>query len=114
MIARTWWGATRAADADRYLAFLHETGLWQYRAVEGNRGVYALRRVAEGRAEFLLVSLWQDEAAIRTFAGSDISRAVFYPQDKDFLIDKHDYVTHYDVVFGEVRDADHRLVRLSK
>ena len=31
MIARTWAGATRAADADAYLEYLHATGLAAYR-----------------------------------------------------------------------------------
>ena len=98
MIARTWWGATRAADADAYLAYLERTGLAAYRATPGNRGAYALRRVADGRAEFLLVTLWDSEAAIRAFAGEDIGRAVFYPDDDRFLIERHAHVTHYDVV----------------
>ncbi len=61
MIARTWAGATRAADADAYLRYLHATGLSAYRATPGNRGVMALRRITEDRAEFLLVTLWESE-----------------------------------------------------
>jgi heme-degrading monooxygenase HmoA len=114
MIARTWWGATSGADAENYLAYLRDTGLRQYRAVDGNRGVYALRRIADNRAEFLLLSLWDSSAAIRTFTGGDISRAVFYPRDKDFLIDKHDYVTHYDVVFAELCDETHGAIILAE
>ena len=59
----------------------------------------ALRRVANGQAEFLLVSLWDSESAIRQFAGPDIDRAVFYPEDEQFLIERDDHVTHYEVVF---------------
>jgi len=99
MIARTWRGATRAEDAERYLEYLHQTGLAEYRKIEGNRGVLALRRVADGQAEFLLVSLWDSERAIRDFAGSNIDRAVFYPEDEQFLINRDDHVTHYEVVF---------------
>src|SRR5918993_5804651 len=72
MLARTWRGATRAEDAEIYLDYLHRTGLSEYRKIEGNRGVLALRRVTDGRAEFLLVSLWDSEEAIRRFAGSDM------------------------------------------
>ncbi len=99
MLARTWRGATTAANADRYLDYLHQTGLAEYRKVEGNRGALALRRVAAGQAEFLLVSLWDSESAIRRFAGPDMDRAVFYPEDEQFLIDRDDHVTHYEVVF---------------
>jgi len=71
----------------------------EYRKIEGNRGVLALRRVADGQAEFLLVSLWDSESAIQRFVGPDIDRAVFYPEDEQFLIDRDDHVTHYEVVF---------------
>ena len=99
MIARTWRGATKAEDAERYLDYLHQTGLAEYRKIEGNRGVLALRRVAQGQAEFLLISLWASESAIRQFAGPDIDRAVFYPEDEQFLIERDDRVSHYEVVF---------------
>jgi heme-degrading monooxygenase HmoA len=99
MIARTWAGATRAADADAYLQYLQATGLAAYRATPGNRGVMALRRITEDRAEFLLVTLWESEEAIRRFAGDEIGRAVFYPEDDRFLISRDEHVGHYDVVF---------------
>ena len=99
MIARTWTGATRAADADAYLDYLHATGLGQYRATPGNQGVLALRRVQGDRAEFLLLSLWESEDAIRRFAGDEIERAVFYPEDERFLVARDEHVTHYEVVF---------------
>jgi heme-degrading monooxygenase HmoA len=99
MIARTWAGATRAADADAYLDYLHATGLAAYRATPGNRGVLALRRVEGDRAEFLLLTLWDSEDAIRRFAGDDIGRAVFYPEDERFLIARDEHVNHYEVAF---------------
>jgi hypothetical protein len=55
MIARTWGGATRAADADRYLAYLHRTGLSAYQGTPGNAGVLALRRVRGDRDDAFLV-----------------------------------------------------------
>jgi heme-degrading monooxygenase HmoA len=105
MIARTWRGATRAEDADTYLDYLHQTGLAEYRKVEGNRGVVALRRVADGKAEFLLISLWDSDEAIKKFAGEDIDRAVFYAEDDRFLVDRDNHVTHYEVVFDSALAA---------
>ena len=99
MIARTWRGSTRADDADSYLDYLHRTGLAEYRKIEGNRGVLALRRIEGGAAEFLLVSLWESEDAIRQFAGDEIARAVFYPEDERYLTQRDQHVTHYEVVF---------------
>ena len=98
MIARIWRGATRAADADRYLDYLHATGLPGYRDTQGNRGVLALRRLEGDRAEFLLLTLWDSEEAIRRFAGEDAGRAVFYPEDDRFLVERDDRVSHFQVV----------------
>jgi heme-degrading monooxygenase HmoA len=99
MIARTWRGATKAEDGEVYLEYLHRTGFAEYRKTPGNRGVLGLRRIVNDRAEFLLVSLWESEEAIRQFAGDDIEKAVFYPEDERFLVDRDNHVSHYEVVF---------------
>ena len=99
MIARTWRGATRAEDADAYLEYLERTGFSEYRKTPGNRSVLGLRRIVADRAEFLLISLWDSEEAIRGFAGQDIGKAVFYPEDERFLIERDNHVSHYEVVF---------------
>lgn len=108
MIARSWRGATRAADADAYLEYLHATGLSEYRSTPGNRGVIALRRTVDGKAEFLLVSFWESMDAVRGFAGDDVERAVFYPEDDRFLVERDLHVTHYDVVYEDVDAGEAR------
>jgi heme-degrading monooxygenase HmoA len=102
MIARTWRGATKAQDAESYLEYLHRTGFAEYQKTPGNRGVLGLRRIVDGKAEFLLVSLWDSEEAIRQFAGDDIGKAVFYPEDERFLVERDNHVSHYEVVFDSV------------
>jgi heme-degrading monooxygenase HmoA len=99
MIARTWHGATSARDANEYVQYLLETGLAEFRQTEGNRGALALRRIEGDRAEFVVLSLWESEAAVRRFAGDKIEQAVFYPEDERFLVDRDSTVTHYEVVF---------------
>lgn len=100
MIARTWRGATRTADADAYLDYLEETGLGSYRSTPGNLGALAFRRIDGDRAELLLVSFWEDEAAIRRFAGDEPEQAVFYPEDDRFLTERDPFVSHFEVVSG--------------
>lgn len=97
-LARLWRGATRTEDADAYLAYLHRSGIPEYRRTAGNRGVFVLRRIGEGRAEFLLISLWESEEAICRFAGEDIGKAVFYPGDDRFLIARDERVDHFEVL----------------
>ncbi len=96
MIARIWRGVTSAEKAEEYFAYLMETGLKDYHAVPGNRGVQVLRRTYEGKAEFLLISLWESYEAIRAFAGDDLERAVYYSKDQEFLLELEPKVTHYE------------------
>jgi heme-degrading monooxygenase HmoA len=98
MIARTWHGMVPATRADEYKAYLERTGLPDLRATPGNRGVWVLRRTEGDRTHFLLVSLWDSMDSIRAFAGDDVERARYYPEDKDFLLELEPHVTHYDVI----------------
>ncbi|HEY7780947.1 MAG TPA: hypothetical protein VIC85_12110, partial [Ktedonobacterales bacterium] len=96
MIIRIWRGVTPAARADEYLAYLMETGVKDYRAVPGNRGVQILRRAFDNMVEFLILSTWESYDAIRAFAGDDLDRAVYYPKDREFLLELEPTVTHYE------------------
>jgi hypothetical protein len=58
-----------------------------YRLTPGNQGAYALRRVEDSTAHFLMVTFWDSEEAIRAFAGNDISVAKYHDFDKDFLLE---------------------------
>ncbi|MCY1044278.1 alpha/beta hydrolase [Corallococcus sp. bb12-1] len=101
MLARTWRGVTKAEDADAYLTYLHQTGLTHYRRTPGNLAAYCLRKVEDDRAEFLLVTLWESMDAVKRFAGDSPERAIFFPEDDRYLIDRDVHVTHYEVPFAE-------------
>jgi heme-degrading monooxygenase HmoA len=97
MIARIWHGCTKAEDFDRYWAFLHERAIPDYRRTPGNLGVQLLRRLEGDRAHFLTLSYWQDREVIRAFAGDDIERPRYYPEDQAFLLEFEPAVVHYEV-----------------
>jgi heme-degrading monooxygenase HmoA len=98
MIARTWHGITEASKANEYLDYLNKTGVPEYRATEGNLGVYVLRRIDGNKAHFLLLTLWESEDAIKRFAGSNMEKAKYYPEDKHYLLELEPNVTHYEVL----------------
>jgi heme-degrading monooxygenase HmoA len=100
MIARIWRGATRDEDAEAYVEYLRHTGLKGYRETPGNLGAWVLWHTVEGRAEFVTLSFWESREAVRGFAGDDIDRAVFYPEDDRYLVDRELTVRHYEVVPG--------------
>ncbi len=97
VIARLWQGATHTAKADTYQEYLEETGIREYKKTPGNQGAWVLRRASGDRAEFLVVSLWDSWEAVRRFAGPDIDRAVYYPKDREFLLELAPTVAHYEV-----------------
>lgn len=100
MIARIWHGVTLAAQADAYMDYLARTGIPDYRATEGNRGVHVLRRVEGDEAHFLLLTFWDSWSAIEQFAGQDINKARYYPEDEAYLLALEPLVSHYEVMFA--------------
>jgi antibiotic biosynthesis monooxygenase (ABM) superfamily enzyme len=97
VIARVWRGATRAGDAEEYAAYLEETGMRSARSLDGSRGTLVLRRLDGDRAEFVTVLLFESLDQVRAFAGDDIERAVFFPEDERFLVERELDVKHYEV-----------------
>jgi hypothetical protein len=100
LIGRIWRGATHARDAEAYVEYLRGTGLKEYRETPGNLGAWVLWRIAGSRAEFVTLSLWESRKAIQGFAGEEIDRAVFYPEDDRFLVEREETVAHYEVLAG--------------
>jgi heme-degrading monooxygenase HmoA len=98
MIARIWRGAVRAEDAAAYAVYVQETGIEGYKRTPGNRGAWLLRSVAGDRAEIVTLSFWESRQAIEAFAGADIEKAVFYPEDDRFLVERDLTVRHYEVI----------------
>ena len=98
MIARIWHGVTPAAKADEYVEYLNKTGLPDYAATEGNRGVYLLRKLDGDQAHFITLTFWDSEQAIEKFAGHDSEKAKYYPEDAQFLLEFESRVQHYQVM----------------
>lgn len=97
MVVRTWRGWTRAEDAERYAEYVAATGLKEYKATPGNRGAWILRRTEGDRCEIITVSVWDSLDDVRGFAGDDVERAVFYPEDDEFLVERELTVRHWEV-----------------
>lgn len=69
-----------------------------FEGTSGNRSVVVGRRARDGRTDFLFLSLWDSMEAARRFAGPDPDRAVFYPEDDAFLVERDEHVDHYEVL----------------
>ena len=104
MIVRIWRGETPAEKADEYLDVLRRTGVADYRTTEGNKGVRILRRIVDGRAEFVILTTWDCYDSIRCFAGDPIDKARYYDEDKNYLLEFEPTVSHYEVVLDTEDD----------
>ncbi|MFI9507393.1 antibiotic biosynthesis monooxygenase family protein [Nocardia sp. NPDC052566] len=101
MIARIWRGHVRTERAADYVAYINGTGIREYLETPGNLGAQMLTRdLGDGRTEIRTLSWWESLDVIRGFAGEDIEKAVYYPEDDDYLLDHEPTVTHYTVAAG--------------
>lgn len=101
MIARLWRGWVATSDAEAYVGYVDSTGIRAYEATSGNLGAWILRRdQADGRTEIVTLSLWVSMDSVRGFAGPDPGRAVFYPEDDRYLVEREMTVSHFDVPVG--------------
>lgn len=77
MIGRIWGArAATTADADAYQRVFGTDVAAELRGVSGCRGGWLLRRDEPGGgAQFLALTLFEDMAAVRDFAGDDPIRA---------------------------------------
>lgn len=98
MIARTWQGRVPAAKADAYYEFLMRTGIADYQATPGNRGVLMQRRIEGDIAHFVLTTLWDSIDSIKRFAGEDYEKARYYPEDDEYLVERETYVAHAELL----------------
>jgi heme-degrading monooxygenase HmoA len=97
-VARMWRGEVPLARAEEYQTYLNAEGLAKLRAIPGNLGVQMFRRTVGDREEFVVISYWPNEEAIRAYAGDDVLRMHLLPRDPEFLLDPDTHVRHYRIV----------------
>jgi len=97
MIARLWHGRVPSSKAEAYRAFLNARAIPDYRSIPGNLSVHVLERREGDVTHFITLTFWESLDAIRKFAGEDLERAKYYPEDAGFLLEFEPGVVHYDV-----------------
>ena len=98
MIARQWHGKVPTAKAAAYHQYLIMTGLADYAAVPGNRGVLLLKKEEQEITHYYTLTYWENIAAIKQFAGEEYEKARYYPEDKDYLLEFEPFVTHFEIL----------------
>lgn len=100
MIGRIWHGWTTPANADAYEALLRGSILPGITRVSGYEGAHLLRRDAPDEVEFVTITWFASEEAVRAFAGPDDSQAVVPPAARALLSRFDERSAHYDLVLA--------------
>jgi heme-degrading monooxygenase HmoA len=95
-----WHGRVPTSKAQEYREFTIARAIPDYRSVEGNLSVHILERAEGEVTHFITLTFWKDLESIKAFAGEEVERAKYYPEDKDFLLEFEPNVVHYEVVGG--------------
>ena len=98
MIIRMWHGRVNHNDARGYREFLQQRAIPDYQSVDGNIDVKILERQEEDATHFITMTTWESFDAIKAFAGEDLERAKYYPEDEGYLLEFEPTVVHYEVV----------------
>ncbi len=98
-IMRLWHGEVAIDKADEYEKFMIERAAPDYGSVEGLVKLYFQRKNEEKKAHFLLVTLWDSIESVKKFAGDSPEIAKYYPEDDDFLLEKEEHVSMYEVFY---------------
>jgi heme-degrading monooxygenase HmoA len=98
MIVRMWHGRVPTAKAPAYREFTIRRAIPDYQSVEGNLSVHILERPEGAVTHFITLTFWKDLESIKGFAGEELEKAKYYPEDREFLLEFEPTVAHYEVV----------------
>ncbi len=101
MIARIWHGRTKAEDYEAYTKFLKNTAIPDYQNTIGFIKLVFLRNIRDNEGHFTLITFWEDLEVIKNFAGENYEKAKYYLEDKNYLLEFEEKVTHYEVFAEE-------------
>ena len=97
MIARIWHGTTKAEDYEEYTELMKTLAIPDYKSTLGFVDLKFLRRLENDIAHFTLITFWENLEVIKNFAGEDFEKAKYYTEDKKFLLEFEEKVTHFEV-----------------
>lgn len=97
-VLREWRGRLPSDRVEAYRRYFETTGRADYARTPGHLSTWVFTAPEGPETEFLVLTLWQSRDAIRAFAGPDIERARYYPDDADYLLAPPERVRHYDLL----------------
>jgi heme-degrading monooxygenase HmoA len=89
VVVRTWTAVATPSGAQNYCRYFAKTLLPQLNDLSGFAGGYLLSRQVDGEDETVELTthtFWESVAAIRAFAGGDITASIVEPEARAFLL----------------------------
>jgi len=96
---RLWHGEVALEKADEYQKFMIEKAAPDYSSVPGLLNLSFQRKDDADKANFLLMTIWDNIESVKKFSGDDVELAKYYPEDDAFLLSKEKYTTMYDIFY---------------
>jgi heme-degrading monooxygenase HmoA/predicted lactoylglutathione lyase len=96
-LARIWRSRIKPGQVRAYRRYISATGLADYRSTDGNCGAWMLTAARDDFDDVITLSFWESRDAIARFAGAEIDRAQYYPEDEKYLLDFPERVEHFDI-----------------
>jgi heme-degrading monooxygenase HmoA len=98
MILREWRGRALKSREGMYPEHFNSSVLPQLKSLPGFVGACLCRRPKGELVEFVVLTRWESFDAIRSFAGTQLDRAVVEPGAAAALTDFDHSVQHYEIL----------------
>lgn len=95
MIERHWGAIAKANMADHYIQHLRHETFPKLERIAGFKRASILRRDKSDGVQFLIVTVWESEDAIRAFAGDDPEQAVVPGVVREMMLQFDERATHF-------------------
>jgi len=100
MIGRIWHGFAAREDADAYQTMLNSDVLPGIHRIPGYRGAYVMRRDVGDEVEFMTMTIFENMAAVKQFAGEDYTKAVVQGPAQKLLKRADSRSAHFEIIFA--------------
>ena len=97
-IARIWHGMVKKEHEAIYIDYMIKTGVKDYKSTPGLLKAEILKKEEGDLCHIYTVTKWESYEAIKAFAGEDISKAQYYPEDKMYLLELEEEVQHFETL----------------
>lgn len=97
LIARIWHGSAPADRTAEYVDWAKEWVVPEFTAQAGNLGLTLHRRTEGDVSHLTFVSYWQDLEAVKNFIGKDFEKALYFPKEREMLLEYEERVEHREV-----------------